>query len=328
VEIKYRLQYLLGITLGILMIAGVLLVNTPATTAAPKNLDCNKRPNHPHCLVSATPTPIATPTPTSSPTPTPTSNPTPTPTPNPTPNPTPTPTPVATPSPTPVGAYSLVFEDDFTTLDKTRYAAYPCCWGDTRYKQGDTVNGGIYTGTDRMFHDAANGILELGLYRDANNQPRSINISPRLTPTDNYQLYGRYEIRVRSTLSEGWKVSYLLWPKSEQWPRDGEIDFPEADFDGTVSAFMHRQNGTWGGDQDAYSTSARLTDWHTYVIEWAPNSVKFFLDGTLIGHSTSRVPNTLMRWQIQNETSLDRSKIPTASATIYIDYLKVYKYNP
>ena len=41
---------------------------------------------------------------------------------------------------------------------------------------------------------------------------------------------------------DGYKVAWLLWPKSGVWPRDGEIDFPEADLIGTISAFMHRQN--------------------------------------------------------------------------------------
>jgi beta-glucanase (GH16 family) len=306
---------LLSIIMMLILTTLVPAAATPATASAAPNKDCTdpKWTRHPHCLVV-------------SPTPTPTPSATPTPTPTPSATPTPVPTPTPTPTATPVSGWKLVVEDQFTTFDKARYSAYPCCWGDTRYKQGDTVNGGIYTGTDRMFHDAANGILELRLYRDSTNQPRSINPSPRVNGSTFYQLYGRYEIRMRTTSSEGWKTSYLLWPQSEQWPRDGEIDFPEADFPDTVSAFTHRQGATSGSDQDAFHTNYRLTDWHTYVIEWAPSSVKYFVDGTLIGHSTSRVPNTPMRWQLQSETSLNWSRIPVASATVYIDYLKVYSY--
>lgn len=272
----------------------------------------------------------ASPSPTPPPSPTPTPEPSPTPTPEPTPSPTPSPSPTPEPTPTPApGPWTLVFDDQFTTLDKTRYGAYPCCWGDTRYKQGDTVNGGLYTGTDRMFHDATNGVLEVGLYRDANNQPRSVSFSPRNAPGGStiYQLYGRYEIKFRATQSTGWKTAWLLWPQSENWPPDGEIDFPEGDLDGTISAFMHRQDATSGSDQDAYSTSVTYADWHTAVIEWAPNDLKFYLDGQLIGHSTSRVPNTPMRWQVQTETSLN-SHIPTSSATVFIDYMKVWSYTP
>jgi hypothetical protein len=78
--------------------------------------------------------------------------------------------------------------------------------------------------------------------------------------------------------------------KSGVWPRDGEIDFSEGDLQGSIGAFMHRQNGTSGGDQDGYRTSARFTDWHTAVVEWKPNFCRFILDGTIVGTSTSRVP--------------------------------------
>lgn len=314
------------LALFIVALSLIIFPNVTIGKAGSENL-CARRPDHKNCQPAATPTPtpVATPTPTPILTPTPTISPTPTPIASSTPNVTPTPTPTSTP---PASVWTLIFEDQFTTLDKGRYAAYPCCWGDTRYKQGDTVNGGIYTGTDRMFHDAANGILELRLYRDATNQPRSINPSPRLPSGNNHQLYGKYEIKFKATQSVGWKTAWLLWPQSEVWPRDGEIDFPEGDLNKTISAFMHRQGATSGSDQDVFNTTSTYANWHTAIIEWTPNSVKFFLDGQLIGHSASRVPNTPMRWQIQTETSLDRSTIPSANATVYIDYLKVWSYTP
>jgi beta-glucanase (GH16 family) len=92
---------------------------------------------------------------------------------------------------------------------------------------------------------------------------------------------------------------------------------------------MHRQNGTAGNDQDPYRTSTKFPDWHTAVIEWKPNSCKFILDGTTIGHSTSRVPNTPMHWVLQSETELN-STYPAASAVanVQVDYVKVWKYVP
>jgi hypothetical protein len=82
-------------------------------------------------------------------------------------------------------------------------------------------------------------------------------------------------------------------------------DFPEGELNWTIKAFMHRQNGTSAGDQDAYTTNSTYTDWHTAVTEWVParQNLKFYLDEALIGHSTSRVPNTPMHWVLQTETS-------------------------
>lgn len=68
--------------LGAILLGLSLLLVVPTVNAARPADFCEKRPNHPKCVVSPTPTPVSTPTPI----------PTPTPTPNPTPTPTPTPT--------------------------------------------------------------------------------------------------------------------------------------------------------------------------------------------------------------------------------------------
>ena len=91
-----------------------------------------------------------------------------------------------------------------------------------------------------------------------------------LLPGGNDVLYGRYAVRWKADAIPGYKVAWLLWPDSEVWPRDGEIDFPEGNLDGTVEGFMHRQNGTSGGDQDHAGSAVRFGDgrWHTAVTEW------------------------------------------------------------
>jgi beta-glucanase (GH16 family) len=259
--------------------------------------------------VTASPAPVASAT--AVPTPTPTTN--------------PTLTPTAAPSPTPFPGWALVFRDDFDTLDTSRYVAYLPGWPDTRTQWGDTTNGGLYTGFDSL--STANGILTIRLYRDANNRPRSVAFIPQL-PGGQDQTFGRYEVRFRSSVpATGWKVAWLQWPASGVWPRDGEIDFPEGNLTGTIHAFMHRQNGTSGSDQDAYSTGVTFVNWHTAVLEWTPTRCEFFLDGVSIGKATSRIPNTPMHWVIQSETALDGS-IPASEAAMQIDWLAAWRYAP
>lgn len=140
------------------------------------------------------------------------------------------------------------------------------------------------------------------------------------------QLYGRYTVRWRCTSVVGWHLAWLLWPASGLWPQDGEIDFPEAETDDQVYAFMHRQNGVDGSDQDGYGPVGPVGQnvWHTSTIEWLPNDLKFILDGQLVGNSTSRVPNTPMQWAIQTDTSYDRTPASTATCTVEIDWIAMY----
>ena len=166
----------------------------------------------------------------------------------------------------------------------------------------------------------SNGLLNLYLHTQ-NGTPMAAAILPTLPGND---LYGKYTVRFRSDELPGFKVAWLLWPDSEVWPGDGEIDFPESDLSGTINAFMHRQGATSGSDQDAYSTSATYSSWHTASIEWTPNAVNFILDGQLIGQSTNRIPNTPMHWVLQTESSLTSCPAASTAGNLQIDWVTAY----
>jgi hypothetical protein len=144
-------------------------------------------------------------------------------------------------------------------------------------------------------------------------------------------LYGRYEARLRcANPVQGWKTAWLLWPDSGNWPPDGEIDFPEGALTGSMGAFMHRQNGTSGSDQDHYGSTVTYLNWHTLVLEWRPNFCQFSIDGNAIGTSTNRVPNTRMHWLMQTETNLPGGSRPIAGqeCTLEVDYVALWAYAP
>jgi len=247
-----------------------------------------------------------------------------------TPTPTPNPTPTPVPAPTNYPNFQLIFDEQFTTncaegqflsVYGQKWRAYPQGWFDTSKKGAYNPN----------IISVNNGVMNMRLHT-ANGRPQVAAPEPKIngaTNTDLSQLYGRYEARFRADAVDGYKTAWLLWPKSEVWPRDGEIDFPEGDLNGTIHAFMHRQNGTSGGDQDHYGSSATYPTWHTAVIEWKPNFCRFILDGNILGTSTSRVPNTRMRWVLQTETELN-STYPASSAVanVQVDYVRVWKYVP
>jgi Glycosyl hydrolases family 16 len=223
-----------------------------------------------------------------------------------------------------------IFTDDFTTTVPigsfpgavaSKWFAYPDGWKDTSKK-------GAYSPSKVVSeHD---GIMDLFLHTEDGVHMVSAPVPKLAAGAHDYGSglsAGRYVVRFKADPIPCYKTAWLLWPDSEVWPRDGEIDFPEADLDGTISGFMHRRNGTSGNDQDVYDTAFTYSSWHTAVIEWRPdiNDLKFYLDGKPVGHSTLRVPNTPMHWVLQTETRL-LGCVPTKSAAghVLIDWVAVY----
>jgi Glycosyl hydrolases family 16 len=221
--------------------------------------------------------------------------------------------------------WKLVMNDDFNTnvalgsfpsAVSSKWSAYPSGWT-------DTSKHGVYS---PQIISVANSMMDMYLHTE--NGVHMVAAPLPVIPGGD-QLYGRYAIRFRADPVVGYKTAWLLWPKSGTWPRDGEIDFPEGNLNQTISGFMHRQGATSGSDQYAASTSATFGGWHTAIIEWGPSQLRFILDGSVIGTTTSRIPNTPMHWVIQTETALDGST-PSASAAghVQVDWVAVWSYNP
>ena len=256
--------------------------------------------------------------------------PTPTSTLTPTPTPTPTPTIMTTPvgSPTTVSSqgWKQIFFEDFNTdvpvgsfpgnVYGSKFKVYPDGTKDTAGQQGAPSR--YYPS---KVASVSNGLLNLYLHTE-NGTPMAAAVMPILPGN---HLYGKYTIYFRSDALPGFKTAWLLWPDSENWPQDGEIDFPEGGLDGTIGAFMHYQNGNGSGsDQDVYSSTATYTSWHTATIVWTPQEVNFILDGQSIGTSTAHIPDTPMHWVIQTESCTPTCPAATTAGNLQIDWMAAY----
>jgi hypothetical protein len=138
------------------------------------------------------------------------------------------------------------------------------------------------------------------------------------------QRFGRYTIRWRADPVSGYGLAFLLWPDSDHWPADGEIDFPEGALDSTIKAFAHHASGD--GSQDQFDTGKSMQDWHTSVIEWLPKSVTFYLDGAVVGRSTTGVPQYPMHLVLQTGTAGDGPPPRAAHGVIEVDSVRVDRY--
>lgn len=190
-----------------------------------------------------------------------------------------------------------------------KWWAYPDGWPDTthhgQYHPSQVLS--IHHGELDIYLHTANGIHMVAA--PVPKIPGGVNGFGRQ--------YGAYVVRFKADPVPGYKTAWLLWPDSDAWPADGEIDFPEGDLDSTMSGFMHRMGATSGSQQDAYPTSATYSQWHTATIEWIPGMARFILDGKIVGTSTHYVPSDPMHWVLQTETATDGTT-PTDSAAGHV----------
>lgn len=244
------------------------------------------------------------------PTPTPTVTPTPTATPKPTATPTPTPTPTATPSPTGTSAAE-------------RYG-----WGtptagseftDSRTLDGadwDVFVGPGYQGQGKQTRDSVtitNGSLVITGKPDGT--------TGAVGYFGSMHKYGRWEARIRVPQGTGdYHPVALLWPTSERWPDDGEIDYFETTGTATTNTFsLHHAYG------NPHVTPISIDrGWHTYALEWTPTSITGYLDGKpyYTTTNTKQFPPDTMWHSFQLDWMGTRASTNTV---MEVDWLRVYR---
>jgi len=223
-----------------------------------------------------------------------------------------------------------VFADDFT--QSVPVGQFPSAvirtWFGT-YRDGtlDTARTGAYMPSQVV--SIGHGLLNIHLH-SSGGRPLGAALVPTIpgaTGSDGGQLYGRYVVRFRTDPVRGYKMAILLWPDSGVWPRDGEIDFPEANLSSNIWAHVHHQNGTSGNDETGFQTRVMYArGWHTAAINWLPGQVTLQLDGRTVGTTRNRIPDTPMHLVIQAETATDGTvPSPSAAGNFQIDWLVVYR---
>jgi beta-glucanase (GH16 family) len=100
--------------------------------------------------------------------------------------------------------------------------------------------------------------------------------------------YGRFEVRAKIPTGRGtWPAIWMLGTNRREvgWPQCGEIDIMEnVGFDPEVIHFnVHtaKYNHVLKTNKGAKLTVARpYADFHVYAVEWGPEKLDFFVDGT------------------------------------------------
>lgn len=211
-----------------------------------------------------------------------------------------------------------VFREDFKTSVPVgafpgstygnRFSVYPDGWSDTS-GQGRYAPSTVLSVQD--------GALTWDMH-SLDGVPQGAAVLPTL-PTYG-QTYGRYSLRFRADPVPGYGLAFLLWPDSEKWPRDGEIDFPEGPLAGHLNAVAH--HAATDGGTDPFALDAGFAGWHVATIEWVPDRITFLLDGATIGVSTTLVPTRSMHWVLQSGSDHQTPATADVRARIQIDWLE------
>lgn len=116
------------------------------------------------------------------------------------------------------------------------------------------------------------------------------------------QTYGRWVVRARVEKGNGYGPALLLWPDSEKWPDDGEIDFFESPKGDRAEALMTTH---WGADNSQISHGAPgdYSEWHTFTVDWLPDRIVYYIDNVEQYRVTDKaaIPTKPMHLAIQHD---------------------------
>jgi beta-glucanase (GH16 family) len=140
------------------------------------------------------------------------------------------------------------------------------------------------------------------------------------------QQFGRYEFRARVPVGAGIESVALLRPVDGQAVQHGsQLEITARP--GAESALVSNGDGT---GTTTKVLAGPFSDWHVYVIEWAPSGFRLYVDTQLrwLDPAVSTEP----RWFAFAVTTGDRVGTPNAAtalpAEFQIDYLRVWAFSP
>lgn len=244
----------------------------------------------------------------------------------------------STPVTSPIGPWSAapIFTDDFATTKPAGFGTpsnNDPKWTGYHFALGSTGNDSSKRGYYRAEQgQVRNGYLDITV-QTIDGKPRVWAPIPKVNGNNSWphngQLYGRYAMAIRTDNLPRYKIAALLWPDSGDWA-EGEIDFPEGDFDGNIGGFSHNTTGNPSANCMIAPTTTRFdSGWHEAVIEWKPGSLQYFLDGVMVGSTTAAncVPTKPMHYVLQVETSIGgAAPNPATAGSVRIDNVRIWDY--
>lgn len=200
--------------------------------------------------------------------------------------------------PFPTGYTKMVWNDEFNGTglpDATK-------WG---YEYGYVRNAESQFYTKERIENAyqEDGLLHLVSLNDSpviDGETRPITSASIITKGKASWLYGYVEVRAKVPYTAGTGVWPAIWMMSEKdfyggWPASGEIDIMEyiaSDYRNLHFAQHSRDFHGASGKSRVVPCPTAYTEFHTYGLQWAPESMTWFLDGVAV----FRITNSTHLW--------------------------------
>ena len=227
----------------------------------------------------------------------------------------------------PGGAWSMIFDDEFSGTGVDLSVWQPNWFGSTDTEITQPLNAGHSDAcTDPGMARVSNGALRLRVVRRFCQGHRYDGAVVNSNPAGggNFQFtYGYIEFRAILPAEDGMWTAF--WTNGQNWPTDGELDVMESGLPLASSQgwFYHGPNGVTGGRETIPGAS---TSWHTYAAFWEPGRISWYFDGDLVGTVTEGVGN--VAHYIVLSASDWKSRNPMGPATTRVDYVRVWQPDP
>ena len=136
------------------------------------------------------------------------------------------------------------------------------------------------------------------------------------------QKYGRWEVRAAGSGDNEYHMVSILWPDSENWPCDGEIDYAETSGGWKNIKFFHHYS--CDNKQTSASNSLDVSQFHNYAVDWSPNGIIGYVDGVQWFRDTdpAHQPPGSMHQTLQLDWFPDSTANGTAE--MRVDWVRVY----
>lgn len=190
-------------------------------------------------------------------------------------------------NPEPGDEYKLVWNDEFNgaelNLNDWNYETREPGWVNNELQE--------YTdSTDNIYVKDGNLVIKaIKTTRNENGVETDYYTSGKVTTQSKHDFtYGKFEIRAKGVQGQGlWPAIWMMASDENfygQWPKCGEIDImeilgnqPEKIYGTIHYGEPHKeQQGTY-----TLSNGTFADDYHTYMLEWEPDEIRFYIDGNL-----------------------------------------------